>query len=682
MLYATARDITASRRASAELEEAKAAAEAASRAKSAFLAAMSHEIRTPMNGVIGMVEVLARSGLSRDQSDMARTIRESAGTLLGIINDILDFSKIEAGQLELERTAVCLTDLVEGICNSLVPIAARRQVHLTTFVSPSIPAAVWSDDTRLRQILYNLVGNAIKFSGGRADRPGRVSIQADITQAAPLHIAFNVIDNGIGMTPATLDKLFVPFSQGEVSTTRRFGGSGLGLAICKRLAELMHGRIAARSKPECGSTFTVVLPFEAAAQAGATCSFDLAGVRCVIVESGAFHGAHLQAYLTHAGAQTRLAGSLPLALRAAARMTAPVVLVRDDTAHAEPAARDLAAPTPAPHHVVIQPGRHGGIRMDVGDTVTVGADGLRKTTFLRAVAVAAGRASPDQPSDEAGWPGVPEAIVPMPMAEARAQGRLVLVAEDDEINQKVILRQLGLLGYAAEVAGNGDEALQLWRSNAYVMLLTDLHMPRMDGYELVESIRREECAAARLPIVALTANALQGEANRAKSAGMDDYLTKPLQLHLLKAVLEKWVAVRPDAAPPPPVSGATGRAVDPAVLASLVGNDADVVCELLAAYLAALQRAMAELRAHVAQGECRHVVAVAHRLKSSSRTVGALVLGDLYAELENAGRAEDGAALAHGMAQLDAAVPLVLADIDTLLAARQLDQSTYEGLRS
>ncbi|HZO23275.1 MAG TPA: PAS domain S-box protein, partial [Steroidobacteraceae bacterium] len=224
----TLRDIRERKQFIAELSRARADAEQASRAKSAFLATMSHEIRTPMNGVLGMAEVLARTTLSEHQAELVGTIRESASSLLGIIDDVLDFSKIEAGRLELERAPICVADLVEGLCNSLVPVAARRGVDLSLFISPQIPERVIADDLRLRQVLFNLVGNAVKFSGGRPHQRGRVAVRVEIAQSAPLHLAFRVADNGIGMAAETLNNLFTPFTQAEVSTTRRFGGTGLG----------------------------------------------------------------------------------------------------------------------------------------------------------------------------------------------------------------------------------------------------------------------------------------------------------------------------------------------------------------------------------------------------------------------------------------------------------------------
>jgi PAS domain S-box-containing protein len=673
LLYAAARDVTEARAANELLESAKAEAEAASRAKSAFLATMSHEIRTPMNGVIGMVEVLARTELSRDQLDMTRTIRESATALLSIIDDILDFSKIEAGRLELEQEPISLSDVVEGLCSSLVPVAARKNVQLSTFISPALPERVLSDDTRLRQILYNLVGNAIKFSGGRPGQHGRVSISVTLAQKDPLTIAFNVKDNGIGMTTETIASLFVPFNQAEVSTTRRFGGTGLGLAICRRLAFLMQGDISVSSEPGRGSTFTVELPFESAPLAPAPSSHDLSGVECLVIESPTFDAEYLRVYLEHAGASVCVTHAEANLTEAVTTCQAPTVVIHDGKRPLDVIAQpSQSMDEGAIRQLVIVPGQRGTARIESPDRVVLGGDGLRRQTLLHGAAVAAGRASPRSWREESPEKSACAHATPPAIAEARAQGRLILVAEDDEINQKVILRQLGLLGYAVEIANDGKEALRLWRENQYILLLTDLHMPEMDGYELAAAIRQAEHGPRRMPIVALTANALQGEASRAKAAGMDGYLTKPLQLDALKASLDKWLtspqAIEALRLPAEKAADAApGSAVDLSVLTALIGDDTQVMCELLSDYLASVRRLTGELRSHSSNGEARHVGAIAHKLKSSSRSVGALALGDLCNELENAGRAEDRDGITYWMARFEEGLPDIEREIEMFL---------------
>ena len=667
------RDISERKRFIAELTEARADAEQASRAKSAFLATMSHEIRTPMNGVIGMVELLAHGNLSEHQADLVKTIRESAATLLDLIDDILDFSKIEAGRLVIERAPVALANVVEGLCSSLVAVANRRSVDMSLFVSPEIPERVLADEVRLRQVLYNLVGNAIKFCAGQPGRRGRVSIRV-VATAAPPRLLFTVEDNGVGMAPETLKGLFSPFTQAEVSTTRRFGGTGLGLAICRRLVDLMDGRIEVESAPGEGTTFAVSVPLEIAPGALKRRTAILDGVDCIVVAGEGTRADDFRAYLEHAGARVFMAAGHAEAARQAARLEAPVVL--QDVGH-RPATPDTVraafGAAPQARHLLIRRGRRRRARVECPDVVTLDGDALRRESLLRAVAIAVGRASPELAAmplpDREGR----EDVKPPSVEEARAQGRLILVAEDDDTNRKVIAKQLALLGYAAEIASNGREALRLWRGGDYALLITDLHMPEMDGYTLAEMIRREEGGNRRMPILALTANALRGEANRVHAVGMDEHLTKPVQLRLLRAALETWLARAPGPVEEGAARGVSRRAllervVDVSVLEGLVGDDAATVREFLAEYLASARRLAKALRAAFIAGDAAAVGEVVHRLRSSSRSVGAIALGDVCARMEEAARNRDHEAIAEEVAGFESAWGMAEDEIENLLA--------------
>jgi signal transduction histidine kinase/HPt (histidine-containing phosphotransfer) domain-containing protein len=626
------------------LAAAKQQAEAANEAKSTFLAAMSHEIRTPMNGIVGMVDVLAHSQLSEYQADAVRTVQESAFSLLQLIDDLLDFSKIEAGKLELERTPTSLSDTTESVCDTLVALADRKGVDLFVFVSPEGAARVLADPVRLRQILYNLIGNAIKFSGGRPGKRGRVDVRVEVEREQPLQVAFTVKDNGIGIPMEARAHLFESFHQAEVSTTRRFGGSGLGLAICKRLVDLMQGRILVDSTPGVGATFTVRLPFEPAADAVAPPLPDLSGVECVVVDSPEALASDLRCYLEYAGAHVTIT-ACDDAVEVCLGIGRPIVLIHGDMEeprHAEWLSRfeDL----PYVRHLWIARGQHRVTQLSSAGAITVDGRSLRRRSLLRAAATAAGLVAPpaEQPRPD-NQPQKAESS-PLNITQARERGQLILVAEDDSTNQKVLLRQLNLLGYSAELASDGREALDLWRRGSYAMLLTDLHMPVLDGYGLAAAIRREESAPGHFPIIALTANALRGEASHALDAGMDGYLTKPLRLPALREALEKWLPQAPTEAAaesaggeqvqPPP-----GREVlDINVLKGLVGDEAGSLYELLKDFLGALSDGMAGIRSAAAAEDFDEVGSMAHRLKSSSRSVGALPLGDACAELENSSR--------------------------------------------
>jgi signal transduction histidine kinase/DNA-binding response OmpR family regulator len=633
-----------------QLEQARSDAEAASRAKSAFLATMSHEIRTPMNGVIGMSEVLARSQLTADQKDMVFTIRDCASALLQIIDDILDFSKIEAGKLQIESVPVAIEDVVDGLAASLATVADARGVALRIHVSPALPALVLSDNTRLREILYNLVGNAIKFSGGREGIAGCVCVRVEPEAPDSEMVRFAISDNGIGMSPETLAQLFRPFSQAETSTTRRFGGTGLGLAICRRLATLMGGDVTVTSELGTGSTFVVRLPLERVADAPARMQHDLSGLTCVVAPAAEYAAHDIAAYLRSAAAYVQLAEDAEdVQHRLAIAGGAAVLVCGEAMRHSVAIAAKGRVLIAAGRSVVLQSGPDG--------TVTAGAQALRRRVLVDAVALAAGRAAP--PCSASGDMHLAEDRPARPAANAPK----ILVAEDDQINRKVIGRQLELLGYTADMATDGEEALQMWLAASYGLILTDLHMPNRDGYELAQTIRAQEASEARkrVPIVALTANAIHGEASRAKAFGIDDYLTKPLKLVLLQQAIEQWLAPAQHAPrsggeyaaePADPQQAAAvmepaqardlSSVVDLSVLRGIVGDDNETVQALLNEYIECSAALALQLHEHLCARRASEAAAVAHKLKSSSRSIGALALGELCARIENdAGDAVD-----------------------------------------
>ncbi len=502
-------------------------------------------------------------------------------------------------------------------------------------------------------------------------------------------VEFQVADNGIGMNEETQARLFTSFTQADVSTTRRFGGTGLGLAISRHLVELMGGEIAVQSELGKGSTFSVRLPLiPLPARPDGGKAVDLSGLSCLVLGDDEGLGDDLAAYLTYEGALVERVPKLDAARKLIGTLPPGLWLLVIDAGRDAPPVEELRAacrtrtsldphfvvvehghhqPGVEPHFVIIRRGRRRQGRAQTVDIITMDGDVMHRQSFLRAVAIAAGRAQ----EEETPLPGKTAAAITKPSREeARQQGRLILVAEDNETNQKVILQQLGLFGYAADVADNGSAALERWQSGDYALLLSDLHMPNMDGYQLTAAIRAAETGKRRIPIIALSANALKGEAEHCRAAGMDDYLSKPVQLVNLKAMLEKWLPAAsaepmPDVGrvSPPGVTrhevGDAGLtvgarravpllsvAVDVNVLKALVGDDEATIHDLLNDFRVSADKIAAELRTACAAGNTAVVAGAAHKLKSAARSVGALALGELCADMEQAGKDGDTEALA------------------------------------
>jgi len=615
-------------------------AESATRAKSAFLAAMSHEIRTPMNGVVGMAELLTHSALTEDQSQAVRTIVNSGQALLSLIDSILDFSKIEAGRMELDVAPFDVTELAEEVCSALMALALERGVRLNVWVDTSLTQQLMGDALRIRQLLNNLIGNAIKFSARKDGLPGRVMVHVKPDDDG---IRFGVTDNGVGMSPETVARLFSPFMQAEVSTTRRFGGTGLGLVICKRLVDLMGGCMSVRSEPGMGSEFTFTLPLPAGAERGAPTAPTLSGLQCVLVTDPDLPTAQLRQWLETAGADVFEAATLHETQQLPLALEAPTVVVRAGS----DACDTLALPDATKgdlHELWVDYGRRESIRPVAQSVFAV--DLLRRAHFVRAMGVAAGRHQIEPSLTKYAETLQLAPAAPM-LGTSDTQGRLILVAEDDATNRAVLKRQLTLLGHTAEFAEDGCQALALWRSGQHALLLTDLHMPELDGYALTRIIREEEQkegpeahVGRRLPILALTANAMKSEAEQARKVGFDEYLTKPVSLAVLRSALDAWLpaqAQQPQHAENP--VSTTMNVLNLQVLRSLVGEDADVLNELLADFDTSTQQHAKELRSAVLANDPGSVSAVAHKLKSASRSVGALALGEACEALEAAASA-------------------------------------------